>query len=111
MTDPIPQFSHFVSALKERQPNLAYLHVIEPRVSGNQDLNTSKEESNDFLRDIWQPSPYISAGGHSNREGAGQVAEEKGVLVAFGRIYISNVSPFFMIIHMFEERLTGCHIY
>jgi hypothetical protein len=49
MTDPIPQFTHFVSVLKKRHPKLAYLHVIEPRVSGIEDRTADIHESNDFL--------------------------------------------------------------
>jgi NADPH2 dehydrogenase len=94
MTDPIPQFTYFVSVLKKRHPKLAYLHVIEPRVSGIEDRTADTHESNDFLREIWQPRSYISAGGYITRENAIQVAEQMGGLIAFGRMYISNVSLF-----------------
>lgn len=93
MADPLPQFAHFVTALKERHPNLAYLHLIEPRATGDQSRVPGDHESNDLLREIWQPRPYISAGGY-DRESAIQDADEKGVLVAFGRMYTSNVCPF-----------------
>jgi NADPH2 dehydrogenase len=92
MDDPIPQFSHLVSSLKERHPKLAYIHVVEP-ISGKVDrVRADVYESNDFLREIWQPSPYITAGGYVTRENAVKVADEKGGLIAFGRMYISNVS-------------------
>jgi NADPH2 dehydrogenase len=94
MTDPLPQFSHFVTALKERHPKLAYLHLVEPRISGSENRTVGNHESNDILREIWQPLPYISAGGYLTREDAIQVAEQKGGLIAFGRMYISNVSLF-----------------
>lgn len=48
-------------------------------------------QSNDFLRDIWRPRPFISAGGY-HRELALETAEKKGDLIAFGRSYIGNVS-------------------
>jgi NADPH2 dehydrogenase len=47
--------------------------------------------SNDFLREIWQPRPFISAGNYT-RESAMRAADETGELVAFGRSFISNVS-------------------
>ena len=47
-------------------------------------------QSNDFLREIWSPRPFISSGGHT-RESAFEFAE-RGDLVAFGRLFISNVS-------------------
>jgi hypothetical protein len=37
MEDPKPTFSYFVSQTKERFPDLAYLHVIKPRVNGGDD--------------------------------------------------------------------------
>ncbi|GLB35701.1 putative nadh flavin oxidoreductase nadh oxidase [Lyophyllum shimeji] len=90
MEDPIPQFSHFVSTLKRKHPNLAYLHVVEPRISGNDDrLTDPSRESNEFIRAIWKPLPLIVAGGYI-RETALKTADENGELVAFGRLFISN---------------------
>ena len=34
MEDPKPTFAHFVSQAKKMFPDLAYLHTIEPRISG-----------------------------------------------------------------------------
>ena len=34
MDDPIPTFTYVVKQLKERFPNLAYLHTITPLVPG-----------------------------------------------------------------------------
>jgi NADPH2 dehydrogenase len=63
MKDPKPTFAHLVSRAKERFPDLAYLHLIEPSVN------------------------------HSNNEAASNdIVKAKGGLVAFGRRYISNVS-------------------
>ncbi|KAJ7578075.1 hypothetical protein C8J56DRAFT_1007004 [Mycena floridula] len=81
MKDPIPTFTYLVSQIKERYPDLSYLHVVEPRLSIGKD-------SNDFLRKIWYPKPFIAAGGHT-RETA-LAAAEKGDLVAFGRLFTSN---------------------
>ncbi|EIN03581.1 FMN-linked oxidoreductase [Punctularia strigosozonata HHB-11173 SS5] len=93
MPDPIPQFSHLVSALRSAHPNLAYLHVVEPRISGSNDKDPSTydptEESNDFLRKIWKGKPIISAGGYT-RESALEHSEKTGELVAFGRHFIAN---------------------
>ncbi|KAM6501830.1 hypothetical protein JOM56_001807 [Amanita muscaria] len=90
MKDPIPQFSHFVSELKKKHPDLAYVHVIEARVDDPSDRTTSGAiETNQFLRDIWSPLPIISAGGYT-REKAIAAADATGCLVAFGRLFISN---------------------
>lgn len=84
MKDPVPTFSYLASELKKRQPGLAYLHAVEDHL---------KIKSNDFLRKIWQPNGgvFLSAGGH-NRESAFKFAEEKGDVVVFGKMFISNVS-------------------
>jgi len=92
MEDPIPQFSYFVSELKEKHPNLAYLHIVEPRISGDNDAHAHQIEevdSNDFIRKIWKPLPLIVAGGYTPETGI-KAAEENGELVAFGRRFISN---------------------
>ena len=34
MTDPKPQFAYLVSQISQRFPALAYIHVVEPRVTG-----------------------------------------------------------------------------
>jgi 2,4-dienoyl-CoA reductase-like NADH-dependent reductase (Old Yellow Enzyme family) len=90
MPDPVPQYTHLVTALRAAHPNLAYLHVIEPRVAAGMDVEHSSTESNDFLRDIWKGKPLISAGGY-NRNNAMKASDETGDLIAFGRHYIANV--------------------
>ncbi|KAF8630483.1 hypothetical protein AX15_002899 [Amanita polypyramis BW_CC] len=88
MKNPIPQFAHFVSELKLRHPNFAYIHVVEPRVDGGSDRPPT-EETSEVIHTIWSPLKYISAGGY-NRELALSVAESTGSLIAFGRHFLSN---------------------
>ena len=90
-----------MSELHKRHPNLAYLHVIEPRVQGTGDrIEAAREvESNDFLRAIWNDKPWISAGGFT-RDNAIKHADERGELVAFGRYYTSNVRPVSVILRV-----------
>lgn len=92
MADPKPTFLYLAAEIKRRHPNFAYLHAVEPRVVGTtfrDDNNIKPQEENDFLREVWAPKPFISAG-HS-KETAIKAADEKGDLVAFGRHFISNV--------------------
>ncbi|KAF8139845.1 hypothetical protein EV363DRAFT_1444331 [Boletus edulis] len=97
MPNPRPTFAYLVTALRDKHPKLAYLHVIEPRVAGPSDTDTAlnPDENNDFMREIWnggeggEERAFISAGGHT-REKALRTAEDKGGLVAFGRLYVSN---------------------
>lgn len=85
MKDPKPTFAHLVSQTKERYPDLAYAHVIEPSV----DHGNNEGVSNEFLREIWGDKVFISAGDY-NPQTAAETASAKGGLIAFGRHYISN---------------------
>ena len=50
MKDPIPTFSYLVSEIAKRYPDFAYLHVIEPRVSGGiSEREVPEGEVNKFL--------------------------------------------------------------
>ena len=92
MSDPLPQFTHIVQALKDQHPDLAYLHLIEPGVAGAADADETRatvHQSNDVFREIWAPRPFITAGGFT-RESAIAYAD-KGNIIAFGRLFISNV--------------------
>ncbi|THH03299.1 hypothetical protein EW145_g6368 [Phellinidium pouzarii] len=84
MADPIPTFSHYVTEIRKRNPDLAYLHAVEGAMEG---------DSNDFAREIWgvgkaEGAVFLSSGGH-NRETALKNTE-KGDVVVFGRWFISN---------------------
>lgn len=46
MKDPIPTFQYLVSEIAKRYPDLAYLHVTEPRVNGDQDREAQEGEVN-----------------------------------------------------------------
>ncbi|TFK47298.1 FMN-linked oxidoreductase [Heliocybe sulcata] len=89
MTDPIPTFSYFIRSIREQHPDFAYLHITEPRVAGDVDRQAPPGTSNDFVHDIWSPRPLIVAGAFT-RELAMRTADEKGCLVAFGRLFTSN---------------------
>ncbi|ETW82310.1 hypothetical protein HETIRDRAFT_427371 [Heterobasidion irregulare TC 32-1] len=91
MPDPIPTFSALATRLRDSYPDLAFLHVVEPRIAGGLDSTApvDDEESNDFLREIWGTKPYLAAGGFT-RDTAIETVEQKGGLVVFGRHFISN---------------------
>ncbi|KAJ7042341.1 hypothetical protein C8F04DRAFT_1219320 [Mycena alexandri] len=89
MDDPKPTFAHLVSQIKKSHPDLAYLHVVEPRISGDKDNTRHNETSNDFIHEIWAPNTLITAGGYT-RETAIERAEETNGLIAFGRQFLAN---------------------
>lgn len=107
MSDPKPTFSYLVSQLRDRHPKLAYIHLVEPRVDGSvtRDPNTVAEhESNDFIREIWAPRPLITTGGY-DREIALDVAEKKGDIIGFGRLFLANVSLLVLVASLFKLSL------
>lgn len=90
MADPKPQFSYLVRELKKYK--LAYIHLVESRVSGNADVEAT--EKINFLVDIWDnQSPVLLAGGFRPASAVAAVDEEfpnRDVVVVFGRFFISN---------------------
>ncbi|KAJ6520563.1 hypothetical protein C8R45DRAFT_64209 [Mycena sanguinolenta] len=98
--DPKPTYTSLVTQLRDRFPDLAYLHVVEPRVDGSQTVDIQDGYSNDFIRNIWGGGErrLISAGGYT-RESAMAAADEKGDLVAFGRPYIANPDLPYRLLH------------
>ncbi|KAJ7359112.1 hypothetical protein DFH08DRAFT_403618 [Mycena albidolilacea] len=96
---PKPTYAHLVTQIRDRYPEFAYLHVVEPRVDGSETLDVIKDGySNDFIRDIWGDRRLISAGGYT-RETAIAAAEEKGDLIAFARPYIANPDLPYRLLH------------
>jgi NADPH2 dehydrogenase len=91
LTNPIPQYSHFIRQLKPL--HLAYLSLTESRVDGTDDAEATG--SLDPFLDIWgNTSPVLLSGGfnEANVEDAVKAAEVKGITVAimFGRMFTSN---------------------
>lgn len=91
MGDPIPQFSYLIQQLRDY--NLAYLHLVEPRVSGVMDRDP-ENETLDFALQSWgKDKPVLVAGGF-NTERAIEAVEEKyhehPVAVVFGRRFIAT---------------------
>jgi NADPH2 dehydrogenase len=39
MTDPVPTFSYIIKELAKRHTDLAYVHFVEPRISGAVDAD------------------------------------------------------------------------
>ncbi|KAH9074799.1 hypothetical protein EDB83DRAFT_2312312 [Lactarius deliciosus] len=94
MKDPLPTFTTFIERIRDAHPDLAYIHVIEPRVDGIVDGDVTDEnraQSNEALRKIWGDRPYIAAGGMDGAAAINAV-EKYGGLVAFGRHFIANTT-------------------
>ncbi|KAF8747497.1 oxidoreductase, partial [Rhizoctonia solani] len=96
MKNPIPTFAYLVSEIAQRHPELAYLHFVEPVVSGPNDakdqvhdVGSATPNTNEFARVIWQPRPFLSAGGFT-AQSAFVEAETRDTGVVMGRYFIAN---------------------
>lgn len=90
MKDPVPQFTDLISRLATL--NLAYLHLVEPRISGNVDRDSPEHESLDFALKAWNnTSPIVLAGGYEVQAARKRVQDsEQDIAIAFGRPFTSN---------------------
>jgi NADPH2 dehydrogenase len=97
METPVPQFSHFITQLHDF--GLAYLHVVESRISGNADVEST--DNLDFIIQGWK-EPLFIAGGYrpdSARRLVDIEYPEKDIVVMFGRYFISTPDLPFRIKH------------
>ncbi|MBD2311879.1 alkene reductase [Desertifilum sp. FACHB-1129] len=81
-------FSYVVKALNRF--NLAYLHLVEPRVAGNE---TVEGDVSGFPSSFFRPlynNTIISAGGHDRETGNATLEAGDAELIAYGRWFISN---------------------
>jgi N-ethylmaleimide reductase len=87
-SDPQATFGHFAEKLNAY--GLAYLHVIEPRIKGTEEIAVGQPPvAAGFLRKIFK-GPIIAAGGF-DRLGAIDIVERGDAdVVAFGRYFSSN---------------------
>ncbi|KAI5917476.1 NADPH dehydrogenase [Camillea tinctor] len=90
IADPIPQFTDIIEKLSQK--GLAYLHLVEPRVQGITDIETSA--TLDFAVKAWnRASPLLLAGGYTPEIARKVVDEERkdqDIVVVFGRYFIST---------------------
>ncbi|WP_412025694.1 alkene reductase [Burkholderia cepacia] len=88
-SDPHATFGYVARRLNDY--GLAYLHVIEPRIRGNEE-NADASEHDVSAKDLRQAfhGTIVAAGGFT-RDNAEQIlADGHADLVAFGRMFISN---------------------
>jgi N-ethylmaleimide reductase len=87
-SDPHATFGYVAKQLDGY--GLAYLHLIEPRIRGNDDIEArTSDVSVADLRSVYRGT--LMAAGGFNRETAAQIiAVGTADLVAFGRMFISN---------------------
>ena len=88
MDNPIPQFTDIIRKISSF--NLAYLHLVESRIAGNMDVQSSEKLT--FAIENWKGTLFI-AGGFTPDSAHRLVDEEhpdKNIVVMFGRYFIST---------------------
>ncbi|OLN91669.1 Chanoclavine-I aldehyde reductase 1 [Colletotrichum chlorophyti] len=99
MDDPDPTFKYLVEQL--RPLGLAYLHLVESRISGNDDTGSGGQRTVRWLVELWDnASPVLIAGGlnaESARRAVEETYEKYDVAATFGRYFISNPDLVFRI--------------
>ena len=97
MRDPVPQFSDVITKAKEL--GLGYIHLIEPRVTNNEDAEHAVHETLDFAIDLWT-GPILLAGGY-RPDNVQRVLDDaypnKDIMVMFGRAFVANPDLVFRI--------------
>jgi N-ethylmaleimide reductase len=86
-SDPSATYGHAVEQLNAF--DLAYLHLIEPRISGNVQIADAAPVACASLRPVFV-GPIIAAGGFDAKSAEEILGKGDADLVAFGRMFISN---------------------
>jgi N-ethylmaleimide reductase len=87
-SNPEATFSAFAERLNRY--GLAYLHIIEPRVSGVETIHEGQASvASSFLRKIFK-GPIIAAGGFDSHGAEAILTRGDADAVAFGRYFTSN---------------------
>lgn len=90
MSDSDPHATFGYVARRLDGYGLAYLHVVEPRVRGNDDIDAAASAvSAKDLRQVFK-GPLIAAGGFTADSARRIIEAGDADLVAFGRLFISN---------------------
>ena len=87
-SDPAALFSYAITQLNEF--NLAYLHIVEPRIAGNVTIDTDGTGLGaKYFRSLYTGT-LITAGGYTRESGEAVLRANEADLVAYGRLFIAN---------------------
>ncbi|KAE9365537.1 FMN-linked oxidoreductase [Stipitochalara longipes BDJ] len=87
MKDPVSQFTDVINKLSSI--GIAYIHLIEPRISG--DILVDTIETLEFAYNAWK-GPILVAGGYTPETARKFVEDyvDREIMVTFGRSFIAN---------------------
>lgn len=87
-SDSTPYTTHTALVEKLNPFGLAYVHMVEPRVQGNENVEAWHDSLLPF-RTV-SKSPFIAAGGHDRESGSEAVRSGQADAVAYGRWFLST---------------------
>ncbi|KAG7880276.1 hypothetical protein KL905_002945 [Ogataea polymorpha] len=93
--NPIASFGYILSELEKRARDgnrLAYVSVVEPRVSGNVDSNDQRKFDTSWIREIWKGILFRAGGYLKENEQSLEhdVNQDDRTLIGVSRYYTSN---------------------
>jgi NADPH2 dehydrogenase len=92
MDEPEPTFKYLTEELKKL--GLAYLHLIEARITGNDDSECGGQKTVRWMVELWDnASPVMLAGGFlpdSAKQTVDEAYKDYDVIIAFGRYFVAN---------------------
>ena len=88
--DPESLFGYLAERLNDR--DLAYLHVVDPAIAGNENSATPDPCAENLMRLIREryTGTLIVCGGYTSESAGAAILERKADLVAFGRAFLAN---------------------
>ena len=99
MEDPDPTFKYLVEQL--RPMGLAYLHLIEARIRGNDDAECGGQRTVKWIVELWgNATPVLLAGGFTAefaKEAVDKTYGSYDVVIVFGRYFVANPDLVFRI--------------
>ncbi|CAI5531752.1 unnamed protein product [Closterium sp. Naga37s-1] len=85
-SDPVATYVGMVEAVNGM--GLAYVHFIDARVRGNDDIETVKETLEPFRKAF--KGPFIAAGGYKRESGMAAIESGAADLITYGRLFLAN---------------------
>jgi NADPH2 dehydrogenase len=99
MDDPEPTFKYLLDELKPL--GLAYLHLIEARITGNDDSECGGLKTVRWMVEQWaNATPIMLAGGflpESAKQTVDETYKDYDIMIAFGRYFVPNPDLVFRI--------------
>lgn len=83
-------YTALTKEMRTRFPELAYLHLVEPRIKVVDEVEVEDGEDLHFIADLWAPKPLLVAGGLKAEDAEIVARQYPNAVPTYGRLFISN---------------------